>query len=71
MSKSEGGRSKAVEYGWVDPVTVLVAVSVTEREDVQLVHVVRSQHYGQPLVVRDVLGENNWLIAYNKCWILQ
>ena len=59
MSKSEGGRSEAVEDGWVDPVAVLVAVSATEGEDVQLVHVVRSQHYGQPLVVCDVLGKGS------------
>ena len=55
VSKSEGGGGKAVEDGWVDPVAVLAAVSMTERKDVQLVHVVRSQHYGKPLIVCDVL----------------
>ena len=59
MSKFKGGRSKAVEDGWVDHVTVLVAVSVTEGKDVRLVHIVCSQYYWQLLVIHDVRGKGH------------
>ena len=59
MSKFKGGRSKAVEDGWVDHVTVLVTVSVTEGKDFWLVRIVRSHNYWQPLVIHDVQGKGN------------
>ena len=57
MAKSEGGCGEAVDDGGVDGVPVGVGVAVGEGEDVQLVHVVRAEDDGQPLVICDVLGK--------------
>ena len=61
MSESEGSRSEGVQYGGVDLAVVFVAVAVAHWEDVELGHVVRAQHQGQPLVVGDVLGGESQL----------
>ena len=59
MAKSEGSSSEGVQYGGVDLAVVFVVVAVADGEDVELRHVVRAEHQGQPLVVCDVLpGES-------------
>ena len=65
MSESEGSRSEGVQYGGVDLAVVFVAVAVAHWEDVELGHVVRAQHQGQPLVVGDVLsGESQLSVLF-------
>ena len=55
MPKSKGSCSKDIGEGGVDGGIVLVVVAVGDGEDVQLGHVLSSQHYWQPLIVRSVL----------------
>ena len=55
VTESEGSCGEWVEDGGVDLGVVLVVVTVADREDVQLRHVVGAEDDGQPLVVGDVL----------------
>ena len=66
MSKSEGSSSEGVQYGRVDLAVILVVVTVADGQNVQLRHVVRAQHQGQPLVVRDVLPGDSQYSDHNN-----
>ena len=67
MAKSEGCCGEAVDDCGVDGVPVAVGVAVGEGKDVQLVHVVCAEDDGQPLVIRDVLGEEVTIIPLVTC----
>ena len=55
MTESEGRRGEGVEYGGVGGGVISAAVALHHGQDVELVHVLHTNHNRQPFVIRDVL----------------
>ena len=55
MAESEGRSGEGVEDGGVGGWIIAAAVALHHGEDVELVHVLHTDHNGQPFVIRDVL----------------
>ena len=55
MTESECRRGEGVEDGGVGGWIIATAVALQHGEDVELVHVLHTNHNGQPFVIRDVL----------------
>ena len=55
VTKSESSSSKRVQNAGVDVGVVLVVVTIADREDVQLSHVVGPKNNGEPLIVGHML----------------
>ena len=55
MTESEGRRGEGVEYGGVGGWVISAAVALHQGQDVELVHVLHTNHNWQPFVIGDVL----------------